>query len=68
MKIIQKKYWSLWQYYRDQPALNNDGNISDFNVNDDTSLPFKYKINIIGRSGNDGTKKYWNIDTTKTSK
>ena len=57
MKIIQKKYWSLWQYYIDQTALNNDGNISDFNVNDDTSLPFKYKKNIIGRSGNDCTKK-----------
>ena len=34
---------SLWQYYKDKPALNNDGNIIDFPVNDDTSLSFKYK-------------------------
>ena len=43
----------LWQYYRDQSGLNNDGNIIDFPVNDDTSLSFIY---IIGRTGNDGTK------------
>ena len=29
------------QYYRDQQALNNDANIIDFSVNDDTSLSFK---------------------------
>ena len=34
---------SLWQYYRNQPDLNDDGNITDFAANDDTSLSFKYK-------------------------
>ena len=34
---------SSWQYYRNQPALNNDDNIIDFPANDDTSLLFKYK-------------------------
>ena len=34
---------SLWQYYRNQPDLNDDGNIIDFAANDDTSLSFKYK-------------------------
>ena len=28
--------------FTNQPALNNDGNIIDFPVNDDTSLSFKY--------------------------
>ena len=30
----------LWQYYRDQPALNNDGSVID-----DTSFFFNVKIN-----------------------
>ena len=34
---------SLSQYYRDQPALNDDDNIIGFPVNDDTSFSFKYK-------------------------
>ena len=29
---------SLWPYYRDQPALDSNVNITDFPVNDDTSL------------------------------
>ena len=33
---------SLWQYYRNQPALNNNGNIIDFLADDDMSLSFKY--------------------------
>ena len=33
----------LWLYYRDQPALDNNDNIIDFLVNDDTSLSFKHK-------------------------
>ena len=34
---------SLWLYYRDQRALDNNGNIIGFPANDDTSLSFKYK-------------------------
>ena len=29
---------SLWLYYRDQPTLDNNGNIIDFPVNYDTSF------------------------------
>ena len=48
---------SLWLQYRDQPVLDNKGNITGFPVNDDTSLSFKYVKNVIGRTGSDGTKK-----------
>ena len=34
---------SLWLFYRDQPALDNSGNIVNFSFNDDTSTSFKYK-------------------------
>ena len=34
-------FGSLWQCYRDQPNLNDDGNIIDFPVNDNTSLSTK---------------------------
>ena len=34
---------SLWLFHRDQPALDDNGNITAFMVNDDTSLSFKYK-------------------------
>ena len=33
----------FWQYCRDQPTLNDDGNIIDFPVNDVTSILLKYK-------------------------
>ena len=36
---------SLWQYYRDEPALNDNGNIIDFPTdNNSASLKFKRKI------------------------
>ena len=34
---------SLWQYYRDEPALNNNGNITDFPDNNNNSALFKLK-------------------------
>ena len=34
---------SLWLYYRDQPALDNNENFINFPVNDNTSLTLKYK-------------------------
>ena len=48
---------SLQLYYRDQPTLDDNGNINDFAVNDDTRLSFKYKKNVIVRTGNDDQKK-----------
>ena len=33
---------SLWQYYRDEPALNDNGEIIDFPA-DNNSASFKFK-------------------------
>ena len=39
-------YWktseSSWQYYRDEPALDNNGNI-DFPADNNNSTSFKFK-------------------------
>ena len=34
---------SLWQYYRDGPALDNNGGTIDFLVNNNNSCSFKFK-------------------------
>ena len=47
---------SLWQYYRDEPFLDNNGAIADFLADNNNSASFKFKTKIAGRSGNDGTK------------
>ena len=46
----------LWQYYRDEPAIDANNNITDFLVNDNNSNSFKFKQQITGQTGNDGTK------------
>ena len=46
----------LWQYYRDEPALDNNNNIVDFPVNNNTSTSFKFKQQITGQTENGGTK------------
>ena len=47
---------SLYQYYRDEPAINDNCNITDSaaNNNDITSLKFKQKI--LRKTGNGGTR------------
>ena len=47
---------SLWQYYRNQPALDNNGKIIDFPANNNNSASFKFKQQLIGKTGNGGTK------------
>ena len=42
---------SLWQYYRDEPALN----AIDFPANNNNSALFKFKQQIAGQTGNGGT-------------
>ena len=37
---------SLWQFYRDEPALNNNNNIIDFPDNKNNSILFKFKLQI----------------------
>ena len=34
---------SLWQYYRDELALDNNNNIIDFPANNNNSILFKFK-------------------------
>ena len=46
----------LWQYYRDEPALNNSGAIIDFPAANNSSVWFEFKTKIGGRAGNDGPK------------
>ena len=47
---------SLWQYYRDEPALNANGEVIDFTANNNNSVSFKFKQQITGQTGNGGTK------------
>ena len=44
---------SLWQYCKDIPAANNDGNIVDFNGANATDS-FNFKTKITGQTNNDG--------------
>ena len=43
---------SLWQYYRDSSALDNNGNIIDFPDDKKNSASFKFKQKITGKAGN----------------
>ena len=47
---------SLWQYYRDEPFLDANGNIADFPADNNNSTSFKLKTNVAGRILNDGEK------------
>ena len=47
---------SFWQYYVDEPALDNNGNIIDFPDDNNNSTSFKFKQKITGQTGNGGTK------------
>ena len=44
---------SLWQYCKDIPAVNNDGNIADFNRANATDS-FSFKAKIMGQTHDDG--------------
>ena len=47
---------TLWQHYRDEPALDNNGNIIDFPDDINNSASFKLKQKTTGQTGNGGTK------------
>ena len=49
---------SLWQYYRDEPALDNNGNIIDYPDENNNSALFKFKQKIKRQTGNGGTKMF----------
>ena len=42
-----KAWGNLWQYYRDEPAVDASGNIIDFPAIDNNSNSFKRKQKII---------------------
>ena len=44
---------SLWQYYKDIPALDDNGNIVNFDGNNDSNS-FKFKAKITGQTNDDG--------------
>ena len=44
---------SLWQYCKEIPAINNDGDIVNFNGANATDS-FNFKSNIIGTTDDDG--------------
>ena len=54
--LIRKKSGSLWQYYRNEPALDNNGNIIDFPHGSNNSASFKFKQKITGQTGNGETE------------
>ena len=47
---------SWWQNYRNEPALDNNGNIIDFPDDINNSASFKFKQKITEQTENDGTK------------
>ena len=51
-----KTLGTLWQYYRQEPALDNNNYITDFPNDNNNSISFKFKQQITGQTGNSGTK------------
>ena len=48
----------LWQYYRDEPAIDNNNSIIDFAVNNNNSISLKFKEKITGQTENDGPRDF----------
>ena len=56
--IIIQKHLEFYAYCRDEPAINAaNGNIVDFNADNDITDSFKIKEKIASETGEDGTKK-----------
>ena len=47
-----KTSWSLWQNYREEPALDNNRSIIDFPANDNNNILFKFKQKITEQTEN----------------
>ena len=50
--VYSKQSESLWLYFRDEPNLDNNNNITDFPANNNNSILFKFKLQITGQAGN----------------
>ena len=46
----------FWQYYREEPALDNNKNTIIFLADNNNSASFQFKQQITGQTGNGGTK------------
>ena len=53
--IYSKTSGSLWKYCKDVPAVDNNGAIVNFAVNNITD-PFNFKVKMTGQTGDDGIK------------
>ena len=47
---------SLWQYNRDEPALDGNSAIIRFTANNNNSNSFEFNHQITGKTGNSGIK------------
>ena len=56
---------SIGQYYRDEPAKDDRGNIIDFPADSNNSNLFKFKQQITGQTGNGGRKDNYIMVTLK---
>ena len=54
--IFLKASGNLWQYYSDEPALNNNDAIIEFPADNNNSVLFKFKEKITVKTGNNGGK------------
>ena len=54
--VYSKTSGSLWQYYRDESAIDNNDNIIDLHANNNNSASFKFKQQITRQTGNNETK------------
>ena len=61
MIIIQKKFGSLWQHWKEKPSVNNNGAIVDFNGTTNATESFNFKAKITGQIDNNG--RLDNIET-----
>ena len=56
LKLLQNhSVATFWQYYIDEPVLNNPGSITDFPDADNSSALFNFFYKIVGQTGNYGT-------------
>ena len=48
---------SLWEHYRDKPALDVNSELIEFPANNNNSASFRFKQQITGQTGNVGAKE-----------
>ena len=61
--VYLKTSGSLWQYYRDESALEHNNNIIDFPAN--KSVSFKFKQQITGQTRHGGRKNVEIMESIK---